>query len=190
MATRAIVPAVASCAPSCHTQHGWWALGSVVGSTPHGPYDTDFGPYASAWAIGVVLRSLAQLRNATAEKLTPLIFERMDESLVLILDMLGMPLEDGVITSKTSPHPSRSQWPPAAIDAYRTRLVQDGCVRFAFSRSSSSPCGIINPSLRRDLCPFVNIYTRGCHARLPPSTPTPQGRQTTSRALTERFISA
>ena len=133
LATRAIVPAVASCAPSCHTQHGWWALGSVVGSTPHGPYDTDFGPYASAWAIGVVLRSLAQLRNATAEKLTPLIFERMDESLVLLLDLLGMPLEDGLITAKTSPHPSRSQWPPAAIDAYRTRLVQDGCVASLFT---------------------------------------------------------
>lgn len=117
---------------------------------------------ASAWAVSI-LRSLAQLRNATAERLTPLIFERMDESLVLILDMLQMPLEDGVVTSKTSPHPSQSQWPPAAIDALRTRLVRDGCVCASLLPScSSSPCGIISPSLRRVslLYTYVHVTLR------------------------------
>jgi hypothetical protein len=87
-------------------------------------------------------RSLKQMEAAAQEGLTVLLFERMDESIVLLLDMLDMPLSAGladsgkVVVTKSNPHPKPSDWPPEVVMGFKNMATRVGCAAHAHTLSN------------------------------------------------------
>ena len=72
-------------------------------------------------------RSLKQVEAAAEEGLTVLVFERMDESVVLLLDLLDMPLSTGLVPhAKSFPHPGPEEWPAEAVAGFKNMASRVG----------------------------------------------------------------
>ena len=70
---------------------------------------------------------MKQLEAAAQEGLTVLLFERMDESIVLLLDKLDMPLSAGLVVTKSYPHPGPREWPAEAVTGFKNMASRVGC---------------------------------------------------------------
>jgi hypothetical protein len=87
-------------------------------------------------------RSLKQMEAAAQEGLTVMLFERWDESIVLLLDLLDMPLSAGLgdsgkgVVTKSNPHPKPSEWPPDVVTGFKNMATRVGCAANAHALSN------------------------------------------------------
>lgn len=69
----------------------------------------------------------------TAGGVSPMVLERLDESLVVLAHHLGWSLADVVVVKPRkalSQHPRANQWPPEAVSVMASRLRDDGEYKF------------------------------------------------------------